>query len=176
MNQAPEQEPAVDVDVARAARGDTAAFERVYRAHVNHVYSLSRRLLGASLAEQATQDVFVRVWHHLRSFRAEASFATWLERITLNVIASRQRETPAAETPAAEQVARVEAAGSPHDWRLDFEAAIARLPPGAREVFVLHDIHGHLHQEIAELLAISLGTSKSQLHRARMLLREVLHR
>jgi RNA polymerase sigma-70 factor (ECF subfamily) len=174
MTHAPEHDPAGDV--ARAARGDTVAFERVYRAHVARVHSLARRLVGATVAEQVTQDVFVRVWHHLGSFRAEASFSTWLERITLNVIAGRRGEARAAEVADAEQVAGGDDDGPRRDWRLDFEAAIARLPPGAREVFVLHDIQGHRHQEIAELLAISAGTSKSQLHRARMLLRDALQR
>jgi RNA polymerase sigma-70 factor (ECF subfamily) len=174
MNQAPEADPAGDV--ARAARGDPVAFERLYRAHVARVYSLARRLLGAGLAEQATQDVFVRAWHHLGSFRGEASFATWLERIALNVIASRRGEPRAVEIGDAAQDKRDTDLSGERDWRLDFEAAIARLPPGAREVFVLHDIQGHRHQEIAELLAISPGTSKSQLHRARLLLREALQR
>jgi RNA polymerase sigma-70 factor (ECF subfamily) len=165
--------------VTRAQRGDVAAFEELYRTHVGRVHGLCRRLLGDwHLAEEATQEVFVRAWRRLSSFRAEASFATWLHRIAVNRAieerrsrARRQgREDELDETldfPAAA------AAGGP-ERALDLERAIAALPPRARTVFVLHDIEGWAHDEIARAVGVATGTSKAQLHRARRLLQEVL--
>jgi RNA polymerase sigma-70 factor (ECF subfamily) len=166
--------------IQRAQQGDQAAFEELYRAHVGRVYALCLRLTADRVrAEELTQDAFVRAWERLASFRGESAFSSWLYRLTVNVVFLSQRagrrralrvfttDDPAAfETPG--DVPGTEAG------RLDLEHAIAALPPGAREVFVLHDVEGYRHQEIAELTGIAEGTSKAQLFRARRLLREAL--
>ena len=164
-------------DVALAAQGDTDAFERVYQAHLGRVYNLARRMAGTESADELTQDVFVRVWQKLGTFRGESSFGTWLHRLAVNVIIERFRTLGAARDrfladgeavldrlPGAAGAARFDA-------KMDIDTAMKRLPPGARAVFVLHDIEGYRHEEIGQLLGVSVGTSKSQLHRARMSLR-----
>lgn len=170
-----------DPAVADAARGDEPAFERVYRAHVARVYALALRLADdAGHADQLTQDVFVRVWERLSTFRGESSFSTWLHRLAVNVILTDRRSAwrrtrqvvPSGDLIDLEPVAHTPAPGV----RLDLDQAIAGLPPGARTVFVLHDVEGYQHQEIAALTGIAVGTSKAQLFRARRLLREALDR
>lgn len=170
---------AVDPDVRRAAAGDREAFERVYRAHVGRVYSLCLRMLGdRTEAEEATQDVFVRVWSKLSLYRGESAFTTWLHRLTMNVVLTRRkvegtrRSRSAGEEPLAVLAQRAAPVGA----AMDLEAAIAALPPGARRVFVLHDVEGYTHEEIAGMLGVTSGGSKAQLHRARLLLREALNR
>ena len=164
-------------DVALAAEGDTGAFERVYQAHLGRVHNLARRMAGSDSADELTQDVFVRVWQKLGTFRGESSFGTWLHRLAVNVIIERFRTLGTARDrflPDAETVLeRLPGSAAParFDTRMDLDSAIRRLPPGARAVFVLHDIEGYRHEEIGELLGVSIGTSKSQLHRARMSLR-----
>lgn len=164
-------------DVALAAAGDSSAFERIYRAHVARIHSLSRRMLGNDYADEVTQDIFVRTWQKLSTFRGESAFTTWLHRLALNVIIERRRSlamhrTRVADDPVALELATVPAGRS--DLRVDFEFAIGLLPEGAREIFVLHDVEGYKHREIAVMLQIATGTSKRQLHRARMLMRERL--
>jgi RNA polymerase sigma factor (sigma-70 family) len=164
-------------DAALAAAGDTCAFERLYRAHVGRIHGLVRRMLGADEATEVTQDVFVRAWQKLGTFRGEAAFGTWLHRVAVNVVLSRRAELGARRDRFLQDDSVL--AGLPdrpggRELGLDFEAAIDRLPQGARAIFVLHDIEGYRHGEIAGLLAISPGTSKAQLHRARMLLRRHL--
>jgi RNA polymerase sigma-70 factor (ECF subfamily) len=172
----------VDVDVATAAAGDAAAFERLYRAHLPRVHGLARRMAGPGAADELTQDVFVRAWHKLGTFRGESSFATWLHRLAVNVIVERFRTLGALRDrflPDGEAVLDRLPAARPErqsDIRMDLQAAIARLPDGARAVFVLHDVEGYRHAEIGGLLGVSPGTSKSQLHRARMALRAMLGR
>jgi RNA polymerase sigma factor (sigma-70 family) len=166
-------------DVALAQSGDGRAFERLYRTHVPRVLGLVRRMLDGTHADDVTQDVFVRAWEKLHTFRGEAAFGTWLHRLAVNVILAR-RKTLGGERrrfyedgEVLEQVAgRVET----HEHGLDFEDAISRLPEGARQVFLLHDVQGFRHEEIAKLLGIVPGTSKSQLHHARMALRKYLDR
>ena len=166
-------------DVALAQSGDGRAFERLYRTHVPRVLGLVRRMLDGTHADDVTQDVFVRAWEKLHTFRGEAAFGTWLHRLAVNVILAR-RKTLGGERrrfyedgEALEQVAgRVETP----EHGLDFEEAISRLPEGARQVFLLHDVQGFRHEEIAKLLGIVPGTSKSQLHHARMALRKYLDR
>lgn len=165
--------------VSRAQRGEVAAFEALYRTHVGRVHGLCRRLLGDwHLAEEVTQEVFVRAWRRLASFRVEASFGTWLHRIAVNraieVWRARSRREArengldeALEYPAA-------AAAVGPERLLDLERAIAALPPRARLVFVLHDVEGWAHEEIATAVGIAEGTSKAQLHRARRLLQRVV--
>ena len=175
-----------DSDVARAAAGDRGAFERVYRLHVNRVYALCTRMIAdRTRAEELTQDVFVRAWEKLHLFRGESSFSTWLHRLTVNVVLnarksegrdrSRYEEN---DDDAGGMDAHPGVVGmplAPGDL-LDLEEAIAKLPPGARRVFVLHDVEGYKHEEIAEMLGVTSGATKAQLHRARLLLREALNR
>ena len=170
----------VSEDVLSAAAGDRRAFERVYRAHANRVFSLCTRMLGdRTLAEEVTQDVFVRVWEKLPGFRGESAFSTWLHRVTVNVVLSRRKAVGLHQSRTTDdEDAQALAASRPVSVgdRLDLEAAIAGLPPGARRVFVLHDVEGFTHEEIGDQLGISPGGSKAQLHRARMLLRAALTR
>jgi len=164
-------------DVAAAMAGDVRAFERVYRRHVARIHSTAVRMLGAEEADDATQDVFVRAWQRLGQFRGDSAFGTWLFRLAVNVMLSR-REVVATRhkrhVDDAELVESLSSVESSPELSLDFQAAIARLPPGMRQIFVLHDIEGYKHDEIAAMLGIAQGTSKSQLHRVRMILRRYL--
>jgi RNA polymerase sigma-70 factor (ECF subfamily) len=166
-------------DVVAAAGGDRRAFERVYRAHVDRVFALAVRMLGDRvLAEEVTQDVFVRVWEKLPGFRGESAFGTWLHRVAVNVLLSRRKTGSIQQRRTADDEA-LDLAPGRHDAvgeRLDLEGAIAQLPNGARRVFVLHDVEGFTHEEIGDQLGITPGGSKAQLHRARMLLRAALTR
>ena len=174
--------------ISRAAAGDRRAFEGIYRDHVGRVFALCVRMAGdRAAAEELTQDVFVRAWEKLSLFRGESAFSTWLHRLAVNVVL-HQRKTDGlrrsrfttdddADVATASDggVLRQRSSVGPGD-RMDLEAAIAGLPPGARRVFVLHDVEGYKHEEIAEMLGITAGGSKAQLHRARLLLREALQR
>ena len=166
--------------MALASAGDATAFERLYRAHVARVHGLARRMLGsADEADEVTQDVFVRAWNKLGTFRGESQFGTWLHRLAVNVILAHRSRRSTERSRWLEDEAAVDLAPARHapaGLRQDLEAAMARLPGGARQVFVLHDVEGYRHEEIAERLGISSGTSKSQLHRARMALRTLLER
>jgi RNA polymerase sigma-70 factor (ECF subfamily) len=170
----PAERARLDLDARAAARGDLAAFERLHRATVARVYTLARRLLGAAQAEEATQEVYLRAWRSLASWRGEASVTTWLHTLARNTLINlaARPETPASSTQA-ELEARA-APATPAGLRLELEEAIAALPPGARTVFVLHDVEGLAHGEIAARLGVTTGTTKSQLHRARLLLRAAL--
>ncbi len=172
----PESAPAAAEtrDAALAAEGDTRAFERLYRAHVARIHGLVRRMLGTDEATEVTQDVFVRAWQKIGTFRGEAAFGTWLHRLAVNVVLSRRAQLGARRSRfLAEDDILDTLPGKPgaRDFGLDFETAVARLPEGARHIFVLHDVEGYRHEEIAELLGVTSGTTKAQLHRARMLLR-----
>lgn len=166
-------------DAALAASGDGRAFERLYRSHVARVHSLVRRMIGPDHADDIAQDVFVRAWTKLGTFRGDAAFGTWLHRLAVNVILAR-RSTIGTERGRYHdsEDALDDVAGHPAapELTMDFEEAIGRLPDGARQVFVLHDIEGYRHEEIADMLGIVPGTSKSQLHHARMALRRHLER
>jgi RNA polymerase sigma-70 factor (ECF subfamily) len=169
---------AVNDDVVLAAAGDASAFERLYRAHVARIHSLTRRMLGSHDADEVTQDIFVRTWQKLGQFRGDSQFSTWLHRLAVNVVIERRRSFAIqrermTDDPLALDMVTV--APARVDLTVDFEAAIEQLPPGAREIFVLHDVEGYKHREIAAMLDITSGTSKRQLHRARMLLRKHLH-
>jgi RNA polymerase sigma-70 factor (ECF subfamily) len=173
----PPVQAATESDVALAAGGDSYAFERLYRAHVSRIHSLTRRMIGSHEADEVTQDIFVRTWQKLGQFRGESAFTTWLHRLAVNVVIERrrayaiQRERMSDDPAALDVIAVAPARG---DLTVDFEAAIEQLPPGAREIFVLHDVEGYKHREIASMLDITTGTSKRQLHRARMLMRRHL--
>ena len=166
-------------DVALAAAGDTRAFERLYRAHAARVHGLARRMMGVEHAADVTQDVFVRAWEKLATFRGESAFGTWLHRVAVNLILNR-RAARAGDRGRIDDPEEVLAAAPARrtgiDLALDFEGAIGRLPDGARMVFVLHDVEGYKHEEIAEFMDVTTGTTKAQLHRARMLLRRHLDR
>jgi RNA polymerase sigma-70 factor (ECF subfamily) len=167
------------VDALLAASGDTGAFERLYRSHSARVYSLACRLIGYAEATEVTQDVFVRAWQKLGTYRGEAAFGTWLHRLAVNLILGRrsrlklERDRRDDSDGVLDGLAAQPAAT---DAGMDFEAAIRRLPEGARQIFVLHDVEGYKHDEIGTLLGISPGTSKAQLHRARMMMRRHLGR
>jgi RNA polymerase sigma-70 factor (ECF subfamily) len=163
--------------VANAASGDVRAFEHLYRTHLPKVHSLVRRMSGGRDADELTQDVFVRVWQKLGSFRGDSAFATWLHRLAVNVVIERFRQETTRRQRMHDGEEIFETLAAParaDDAGMDFEAAIDTLPDGARRVFVLHDIEGYKHHEIGTLLEISPGTSKAQLHRARMMLRRYL--
>ena len=174
-----------DSDVARAAAGDRGAFERLYRQHVNRVFSLCVRMVAdRGRAEELTQDVFVRAWDKLRLFRGESSFGTWLHRLTVNVVLNARKsdgrqktrfEENDEETGMDAHAGIVGMPLAPGDL-LDLEEAVTKLPPGARRVFLLHDVEGYKHEEIADMLGVTSGATKAQLHRARHLLREALNR
>ena len=174
-----------DADAAQAAGGDRAAFERLYRAHVNRVFSVcARMVVDRTRAEELTQDVFVRAWEKLHLFRGESSFGTWLHRLAVNVVLNdrktegrrRSRFDEEHEEHGMDGFEGVVGMTLPPGDLLDLEEAITRLPPGARRVFTLHDVEGYKHEEIAEMLGVTSGATKAQLHRARMLLREALNR
>ena len=168
----------IESDVALAAQGDSSAFERLYRTHVARIHSLTRRMLGSHEADEVTQDIFVRTWQKLGQFRGDAQFSTWLHRLAVNVVIERRRTFAVQrermmDDPAALDLVTV--APPRADLTVDFEHAIEQLPAGAREIFVLHDVEGYKHREIAAMLDITSGTSKRQLHRARMLMRKHLN-
>jgi RNA polymerase sigma-70 factor (ECF subfamily) len=166
-------------DIALAASGDGQAYERLYRRHVARIHSLVRRMVGSDAdADEVAQDVFVRAWDRLGTFRGEAAFSTWLHRLAVNVVLN-WRKTAARARHRFDDEASIDVLAARKDsgaeW-MDLEQAIAMLPPGARQVFVLHDVEGFRHEEIAELMGVTDGTTKAQLHRARMLLRNHLER
>src|SRR5437764_8952742 len=155
----------IDPDVALAAGGDPSAFERLYRTHVARIHSLARRMLGSDEADEVTQDIFVRTWQKLGQFRGDSAFSTWLHRLAVNVVIEKRRSFAIqrermSDDPSALDFVTVGPARA--DLTVDFEHAIEQLPPGAREVFVLHDVEGYKHREIAALVDIPAGTAKRQ--------------
>jgi RNA polymerase sigma-70 factor (ECF subfamily) len=167
----------------RSAQGDGEAFEQIYRRHFRRVYALCLRMLGdPTQAEDLTQDVFVNLFNKIGSFRGESAFTTWLHRMTVNQVlmffrkASTRSEltTDEGETPVQIVRGTEDPNAMPVVDRIALERAIAQLPPGYRTVFILHDVEGHDHDEIAKILEVSEGTSKSQLHKARLKLRTLL--
>jgi len=165
------------VEAARA--GDLVAFERLYRENERRVFAVCLRMSSdPALAEELTQDVFVRAWKKLDSFRGDSAFSSWLYPIAVNVALSerrsrRRRLARIVPTDDVESLERPQAPPAPEKG-FDLEKAMATLPKGARAVFVLHDVEGRTHEEVAALLGLAPGTSKAQLHRARRLLREAL--
>ena len=177
--EAPESAPRpAPVDcVQQAAGGDVRAFEQLYQAHLPRVHSLVRRMTGGRDTDELTQDIFVRVWQKLGSFRGESAFSTWLHRLAVNVVIERFRTDAVRRQRLLDGEKIFETLSVPparRDLSMDFDTALEKLPDGAREIFVLHDVEGYKHTEIAALLGISPGTSKAQLHRARMMLRKHL--
>jgi RNA polymerase sigma-70 factor (ECF subfamily) len=134
-------------------------------------------MLGPEEADDATQDVFVRAWQRLAQFRGDSAFGTWLFRLAVNVMLSRREVVATRRQRHVDDDTVIDTLSSRDpspELSLDFEAAMQRLPPGMRQIFVLHDIEGYKHDEIAAMLGIAQGTSKSQLHRVRMVLRKYL--
>ena len=166
-------------EVSLAQEGDVEAFERLYRRHLGRTYALSLRMCGnASEAEEMVQEAFIRCWSKLETFKGGSAFGSWLHRLTVNTILGRWRS---AGRYRERVVALEDLSDVPHPQiqagtggSLDLERAIAGLPDGARTVFVLHDIEGWKHREIAEQTGLAVGTCKTQLHRARRLLRKAL--
>lgn len=172
--------------VARARGGDVGAFQRLYERNAGRVFAVCLRMTGErTRARELAHDAFVRAWDRLTTFRGESHFDTWMHRLAVNVVlearrSERRREARVAlvDDAATEQV--VERAGARPGTdvlaRIDLERAIAALPPNAREVFVLHDVEGYRHDEIAERMRLAPGTVRSHLHRARQLLMRMLNR
>jgi len=169
--------------VARSAAGDIDAFGKLYERHRRRVYSLCLRMMGnAADAEDMTQEVFIQVHRKIGSFRGEAAFTTWLHRLTVNQVLMHFRKrnvrlemtTEEGDMKDLIQPGTERPRAMPIVDRIALEQAISQLPPGYRTVFILHDIEGYEHEEIARILDCSVGTSKSQLHKARMKLRKIL--
>jgi RNA polymerase sigma-70 factor, ECF subfamily len=176
----PTDEAAPELELLERARaGDIDAYGILYGRHVGRVHAVCRRLTGDStVAEDLTQEVFVHAWERLATFRGQSAFSTWLHPLTVNLALThlRSRQRALVRLVPQDDEAPFDPGTPPpqRELRLALEAAIDGLPAGAREVFVLHDVEGYKHEEIAALLGVAVGTSKAQLHRARRLLREVL--
>jgi RNA polymerase sigma-70 factor (ECF subfamily) len=166
-----------------AGSGDMGAFEQLYERHNRRVYAVCLRMTqNVSEAEDLTQEAFIQLFRKIGSFRGESAFTTWLHRLTVNQVLMHfrkrsvklERTTEEGETP----VQIVRGTENPNKMpvldRIGLDHALKQLPPGYRSVFVLHDIEGHDHEEIAKILGVAVGTSKSQLHKARMKLRRLL--
>ncbi len=169
----------IAADSALAASGDATAFERLYRTHVARVHTLVRRMIDADEADDVTQDVFIRAWQKLSTFRGESAFGTWLHRLAVNVVLARRKTVGIERGRFINEEEPLDGLSSNRvtpELSMDFEEALASLPEGARQVFVLHDVEGYRHEEIARMLGVVPGTSKSQLHHARMALRRHLER
>ena len=167
----------------RSAQGDVFAFEELYARHNRRVFSLCLRMTGSvPEAEDLAQEVFIQLFRKIGSFRGESAFTTWLHRLTVNQVLMHFRKrgvkmeqtTDDGETPVQIVKGTEDPARMPVVDRIALDAAVVQLPPGYRTVFVLHDVEGHEHEEIARMLGCSVGTSKSQLHKARMKLRVLL--
>ncbi len=168
-----------------AANGNMTAFEEVYSRHHRRVYSICLRMLqNATEAEDLTQDVFIQLHRKIGSFRGDSAFTTWLHRLTVNQVlmhfrkrnvkfekTTEEGETPVQIVPGTENQSKM-----PVVDKIAIEHAIEQLPNGYRNVFVLHDVEGYEHEEVARILGCSVGTSKSQLHKARLKLRKLLQR
>ena len=179
-----------EADAIRLAQqGDAVAFERLYRLHSRRVYSLCLRMVGNTAeAEDLTQEAFLQLFRKIATFRGESAFSTWLHRLAVNVVLMKLRKKSGTETSLEEVTEPDEESGGPRrDFgapdltltgsidRLNLQRAVEQLPPGYKAVFVLQDMQGYEHNEIATIMGCSIGNSKSQLHKARMRLRELLH-
>lgn len=171
-----------------AQHGDAAAFEHLYQLHKRRVYAICLRMVSNTTeAEDLTQEAFLQLFRKISTFRGESAFSTWLHRLAVNVVLMRLRKKRVPESSLEEMTEPDEESDGPRrDFgaadlrltgsidRLNLERAIAELPAGYRSIFVLHDVQGYEHNEIAGILGCSIGNSKSQLHKARMRLRELL--
>lgn len=173
-----------------AQQGNAEAFERLYHLHSRRVYSLCLRMVkNTAEAEELTQDTFLQLFRKIGTFRGESAFSTWLYRLSANVVLMRLRKKSPPGTSLEEMMKPDDNSDRPgRDFgapdlqlsgsidRLNLQRAVDQLPPGYRTAFVLHDVEGYEHHEIADIIGCSIGTSKSQLHKARMRLREFLHK
>ncbi len=174
--------------IRRAQRGDGEAFERLYQLHKGRVYSLCLRMLSNTAeAEEMAQEAFLQLFRKIQTFRGESAFSTWLHRLSVNVVLMHLRKKRLPQVSLDEVVDPDEGGEGPKREigaedpllmgavdRVTLEDAIRQLPPGYRQVFLLHDVDGYEHNEIAEMMECSIGNSKSQLHKARLRLRELL--
>jgi RNA polymerase sigma-70 factor (ECF subfamily) len=159
--------------VQRAGRADTAAFETLYRRHVDKVYGLCLRMTGnVAEAEDCAQEAFIQAWNKLDKFRGDSAFGTWMHRVAVNSVLGRMRKSKREHDriQAVSDIAPArESIGDSSELR-DLEEAVNKLPSGARHVFVLLAVYGYSHDEAGDMLGIAAGTSKAQLHRAKRLL------
>ncbi|MDB4916442.1 MAG: polymerase sigma factor, sigma-70 family [Gemmatimonadetes bacterium] len=174
--------------VAAALRGDPGAFEHLYRTHAARIHALAQRFLGPELADDGTQEVFLRLWERLDDFRGDAAFATWLHRVAVTVLLRQAQVLRRASSRTLSYDADGEGAGALAGYRTDsretrtigeggdIDRALATLSDGLRAVVVLHDLEGWLHDAIGDHLGISVSASRVRLHRARLHLRELLLR
>jgi RNA polymerase sigma-70 factor, ECF subfamily len=173
--------------IEQAKQGDARAFQFLYDLHKRRVYSLCLRMTGnAAFAEDLTQEAFLQLFRKIGTFRGESAFSTWLHRMSVNVVLMQLRKknlpvVPLEETMEGEEDGTIrKEPGAPDERlagsidRLQLQRAVDELPPGYRTIFVLHDVEGYEHNEIAEMVGCSIGNSKSQLHKARLKLRELL--
>lgn len=173
--------------IERAKQGDAEAFEFLYNLHKRRVYSLCLRMTGnTASAEDLTQEAFLQLFRKIATFRGESAFSTWLHRMAVNVVLMQLRKkglpvVPLDETSEGEEESSIrKEPGAPDERlagaidRLRLQRAVDELPPGYRTIFVLHDVEGYEHNEIAEMIGCSIGNSKSQLHKARIKLRDLL--
>lgn len=180
----------LDQIICLAQAGDAAAFEEIYRLHSRRVYALCLRMSGSPAdAEDLAQDAFLQLFRKIHTFRGESAFSSWLHRLTANVVLMRFRKKKPV-TQSLDEISRPDdEKGGIHNEiggpdlrlrgvfdRFNLDAAIGKLPEGYKAMFVLHDIHGYEHNEIAEILGCSIGNSKSQLHKARKRLRQLLRK
>ena len=176
--------PPTDFALTKAAStGDMAAFEEIYQRHHRRVYSICLRMLqNTSEAEDLTQDVFIQLYRKVGSFRGDSAFTTWLHRLTVNQVLMHFRKrnvkfektTEEGETPVQIVSGTENPFRMPIVDKIAIDTAIAQLPDGYKNVFVLHDVEGFEHEEVARILGCSVGTSKSQLHKARLKMRKLL--
>jgi RNA polymerase sigma-70 factor (ECF subfamily) len=171
-----------------AQQGDANAFEQLYRLHSRRVYALCLRMVGnPSDAEDLVQEAFLQLFRKIGTFRGESAFSTWLHRMTVNVVLMRLRKKSLPAVSLEETTEPDEESGGPRKDvgapdllltgsidRVNLQRCMEQLPPGYRTVFVLHDVQGYEHNEIADIMGCSIGNSKSQLHKARMRIRELL--
>jgi RNA polymerase sigma-70 factor, ECF subfamily len=173
--------------IERAKKGDAQAFHELYEKHKRRVYSLCLRMTANTAeAEDLTQEAFLQLYRKIGTFRGESAFSTWLHRLSVNVVLMhlRKKSLPVVSLEETTQVGEEDTpkkdfgaedlalAGSID--RMQLEKAVDDLPPGYRTIFVLHDVEGYEHNEIASIMGCSIGNSKSQLHKARMKLRDLL--
>jgi RNA polymerase sigma-70 factor (ECF subfamily) len=163
--------------VARAQRADSAAFEELYRTHVDKIYGLCLRMTGNTAeAEDCTQDAFIQAWNKLAKFRGDSAFGTWMHRVAVNTVLGRMRKSKRENEriqAVSDVVSAPESIGDSSSIQ-DLEEAMNKLPRGAKHVFVLHAVYGYSHDETGGMLGIAAGTSKAQLHRAKRLLTQIL--
>jgi RNA polymerase sigma-70 factor (ECF subfamily) len=177
-----------NADLVRCAqKGEEWAFEALFQQHKQRVYSLCLRMIGNTAdAEELTQEAFLQVFRKIRTFRGDSAFSTWLHRVSVNTVLMRLRKKTVNAVPLEDSTREEEFDEAPREYgardqvlagaidRMNLKRAMAKLPFGYRRAFVLHDVQGYEHNEIAELLGCSIGNSKSQLHKARMKLRKLL--